>query len=402
MTKDNIVQNKPQTKFSNQNDSTINNGIRKKKDEGSELIKSSLTNLSKNSKDNIQKSKDNKFYVSQEINKGPWTPEENHIIFDYVKKFGEKNWNKCAEFIKNRTGKQCREHWKNCLNPNIKKGDWTLEEDLFIMIFYKRCHGSWRELIHLFENRTENSIKNRFFSELRKIAANELNINKKKSSKMDLNNLVKYLDKGIEVAKSNFMTKNKMSEEDFKNYLKKIENKLNNKRKDKKKKKKIINNNNYNNYNLLGKKREKNLNEKNKEIKMEEKVIEKKIKEEANESTKTSELSNHNLIKKEESKKENKEIKDNKIIKNEQYYGQDSSDESDDYNNINSFLEINQKNALNNSLNYLEQNEFENMEETFGNSEENFKESFKSYEPEYIRTNSDIISRLSKNYFFPL
>lgn len=400
MTKDNIVQNKPQTKFSNQNDSTINNGISKKKDEGSELIKSSSINVSKNTKDNIQKSKDNKFYVSQEINKGPWTPEENHIIFDYVKKFGEKNWNKCAEFIKNRTGKQCREHWKNCLNPNIKKGDWTLEEDLFIMIFYKRCHGSWRELIHLFENRTENSIKNRFFSELRKIAANELNINKKKSSKMDLNNLVKYLDKGIEVAKSNFMTKNKMSEEDFKNYLKKIENKLNNKRKDKKKKKKIINNND--NYNLLGKKREKNLNEKNKEIKIEEKVIEKKIKEEANESTKTSELSNHNLIKKEESKKENKEIKDNKIIKNEQYYGQDSSDESDDYNNINSFLEINQKNALNNSLNYLEQNEFENMEETFGNSEENFKESFKSYEPEYIRTNSDIISRLSKNYFFPL
>ena len=400
MTKDNIVQNKPQTKFSNQNDSTINNGISKKKDEGSELIKSSSINVSKNTKDNIQKSKDNKFYVSQEINKGPWTPEENYIIFDYVKKFGEKNWNKCAEFIKNRTGKQCREHWKNCLNPNIKKGDWTLEEDLFIMIFYKRCHGSWRELIHLFENRTENSIKNRFFSELRKIAANELNINKKKSSKMDLNNLVKYLDKGIEVAKSNFMTKNKMNEEDFKNYLKKIENKLNNKRKDKKKKKKIINNNDT--YNLLGKKREKNLNEKNKEIKMEEKVIEKKIKEEANESTKTSELSNHNLIKKEESKKENKEIKDNKIIKNEQYYGQDSSDESDDYNNINSFLEINQKNALNNSLNYLEQNEFENMEETFGNSEENFKESFKSYEPEYIRTNSDIISRLSKNYFFPL
>ena len=169
MTKDNIVQNKPQTKFSNQNDSTINNGISKKKDEGSELIKSSSINVSKNTKDNIQKSKDNKFYVSQEINKGPWTPEENYIIFDYVKKFGEKNWNKCAEFIKNRTGKQCREHWKNCLNPNIKKGDWTLEEDLFIMIFYKRCHGSWRELIHLFENRTENSIKNRFFSELKKV-----------------------------------------------------------------------------------------------------------------------------------------------------------------------------------------------------------------------------------------
>ena len=402
MTKTTQVENKIQNKSSNVDNETS-------QEEKTQKNKSQLINLSKYSNENNNISKEpnlkgiqneNKFYICQEINKGPWTPYEDNQLKKYVQIYGPKNWNKCAEFIKNRTGKQCREHWKNCLNPNIKKGDWTLEEDLFIMIFYKRCHGSWRELIHLFENRTENSIKNRFFSELRKIAANELNINKKKSSKMDLNNLVKYLDKGIEVAKSNFMTKNKMSEEDFKNYLKKIENKLNNKRKDKKKKKKIINNND--NYNLLGKKREKNLNEKNKEIKMEEKVIEKKIKEEANESTKTSELSNHNLIKKEESKKENKEIKDNKIIKNEQYYGQDSSDESDDYNNINSFLEINQKNALNNSLNYLEQNEFENMEETFGNSEENFKESFKSYEPEYIRTNSDIISRLSKNYFFPL
>ena len=410
MTRDILDENKNQKNFSNQKDCLINNEIKNKKNEESEFNKSSIINLAKYSKENIEISKEyfsrikipenNKFYISKEINKGPWSPKENNIIIEYVKQFGEKNWNKCAEFIMNRTGKQCREHWKNCLNPKIKKGEWTLEEDLFIMLFYKKCHGSWRELIHLFENRTENSIKNRFFSQLRKIAANDLNINKKRSSKMDLKNLIKYLEQGIEEAKNNFMSKNKMTEEDFKNYLKKIENKLNNKRKDKKKKKKIINNND--NYNLLGKKREKNLNEKNKEIKIEEKVIEKKIKEEANESTKTSELSNHNLIKKEESKKENKEIKDNKIIKNEQYYGQDSSDESDDYNNINSFLEINQKNALNNSLNYLEQNEFENMEETFGNSEENFKESFKSYEPEYIRTNSDIISRLSKNYFFPL
>ena len=38
---------------------------------------------------------------------------------------------------------------------------------------------------------------------------------------MDLKNLVKYLEQGIEEAKNNFMSKNKMTEEDFKNYLKK-------------------------------------------------------------------------------------------------------------------------------------------------------------------------------------
>lgn len=28
-----------------------------------------------------------------------------------------------------RTGKQCRERWQNHLRPNIKKGNWTIEEE---------------------------------------------------------------------------------------------------------------------------------------------------------------------------------------------------------------------------------------------------------------------------------
>ena len=409
MTRDILDENKNQKNFSNQKDCLINNEIKNKKNEESEFNKSSLINLAKYSKENIEISKDyfsrikipenNKFYISKEINKGPWSPKENNIIIEYVKQFGEKNWNKCAEFIMNRTGKQCREHWKNCLNPKIKKGEWTLEEDLFIMLFYKKCHGSWRELIHLFENRTENSIKNRFFSQLRKIAANDLNINKKRSSKMDLKNLIKYLEQGIEEAKNNFMTKNKMTEEDFKNYLKKIEIKLNNKRKEKKKKKKIINNNN-NKYNLLGKKREKNSSERKQEINIEEKKVEKNIKEETNESTKITELPNNNLNKEKELKKENKENNDKEKKIKELDYGQNLFEENEPFNNINSFLEIDPKTVFNNSFDSFELYDTENLEENLENSEENFKEFFQSTESEYIkRTTSDNISKIAKNYF---
>ena len=229
-------------------------------------------------------------------------------MVDYVKKFGAKKWNQCAEFIKNRTGKQCREHWKNCLNPEIKKGDWSLEEDLFIMIFYQKCHGSWKEMIHLFEDRTENSIKNRFFSQLRKIAANDLNYNnKKRSVKMDLKNLMKYLEQGIEEAKNNFMIDNKMNEDEFKNYIKKAEMKLNNKKKEKKRKKarisKKITIKNNNNYNLLGKKREKISTEINQEIIKEENLI--NIKPQSNETTKITDLTNH-IQNKELNKESNK------------------------------------------------------------------------------------------------
>ena len=233
----------------------------------------SMINLSKYKKENsniINESKiktntsENKFYISSEINKGPWTPHEDKLLIEYVKKYGPKKWNNCAEFLKNRTSKQCREHWKNCLDPKIKKGEWTPEEDLLLMVFYSKCKGSWRELIHYFNDRTENSIKNRFFSELRKIASNDpCKKEKKRSSKINLKNLLKYLEQGISEAKKNFMIINKMTEEQLNEHIKKIEIKILNKKKDKKRKKLQ----NYSNkYNLLGKKREKKSEEKNNKI----------------------------------------------------------------------------------------------------------------------------------------
>ena len=399
-----------QSNISNQNNYSSNDPNSKQKTISEKCMNQHpLINLSKNFSEISQPTKEllskknfleNKFYISQEINKGPWTQKENKILVEYVKNFGAKKWNQCAEFIKNRTGKQCREHWKNCLNPEIKKGDWGYDEDLFIMIFYQKCHGSWKEMIHLFEDRTENSIKNRFFSQLRKIAANDLNNNsKKRSVKMDLKNLMKYLEQGIEEAKNNFMTENKMNEEEYKNYIKKAEIKLNNKKKEKRRKKariskKIINKNN-NSYNLLGKKREKISPEKNLEIIKEENVN--NIKPQLTETTKNTDLTNQ--IQTKELNKESKEIKNNTNLK-------ENPDEESEEDNINNFLEMDENNVmdlLNNSFIYFDSNEDEKMEEPLGNSEKNFKEFFHNYEePKLERANSDLLSRIATgNYFFP-
>ena len=95
MTRDILDENKNQKNFSNQKDCLINNEIKNKKNEESEFNKSSIINLAKYSKENIEISKDyfsrikipenNKFYISKEINKGPWSPKENNIIIEYVK-----------------------------------------------------------------------------------------------------------------------------------------------------------------------------------------------------------------------------------------------------------------------------------------------------------------------------
>ena len=226
MTKSTQVENKIQNKSSNAENETS-------QEEKTQINKSQLINLSKYSNENNNISKEpnlkgiqneNKFYICQEINKGPWTPYEDNQLKKYVQIYGPKNWNKCAEFIKNRTGKQCREHWINCLNPEVKKGNWSPEEDLLIMILYKKCNGSWKDMIHYFKDRTENSIKNRFFSQLRKIAANNKSKkNKKRSSKINLDNLLIYLEQGIKEAKTLYKTENKLNDKELEDFLIKIE-----------------------------------------------------------------------------------------------------------------------------------------------------------------------------------
>ena len=307
----------------------------------------SMINLSQYKRENsniINESKiktntsDNKFYISSEINKGPWSPHEDKLLTEYVKKYGPKKWNNCAEFLKNRTSKQCREHWKNCLDPKIKKGEWTPEEDLLLMIFYSKCKGSWRELIHYFNDRTENSIKNRFFSELRKIASNDpCKKEKKRSSKINLKNLLKYLEQGIAEAKKNFMTINKMTEEQLNEHIKKIEIKILNKKKDKKRKKLQ----NYSNkYNLLGKKREKKSEEKNNN-KIDKQKINNNYPHNDNDILSNEKTKNINSVENSKNEKNNNQTQINNH--NNQNKNDTNPEEDEDMNNINinNFLEIN-------------------------------------------------------------
>ena len=42
---------------------------------------------------------------------------------------GITKWSEIASRIPGRIGKQCRERWFNHLDPMIKKGGWSAEED---------------------------------------------------------------------------------------------------------------------------------------------------------------------------------------------------------------------------------------------------------------------------------
>ena len=100
--------------------------------------------------------------------KGPWTSSEDAILVNWVRKEGPTKWTQCAEMIPGRSGKQCRERWFNTLDPSVKKGDWQEEEDKTIFRLYKELGAKWKEMMKYLPGRTDNSIKNRFYSTIRK------------------------------------------------------------------------------------------------------------------------------------------------------------------------------------------------------------------------------------------
>ena len=210
---------KKESKFSVNKLNSID--IRNKEISEEKIKKRNTIQVGKNQKYNVRSR------TRQGFKKGQWTIQEDKLLEQWIKENGPRKWNQCGRFIQGRSGKQCREHWNNCLNPELIKGEWTSEEDFLIMYFYEQCNGSWKKIIPLFNGRTENSIKNRFFSQLRKIATKNMSIDKRKDcSKIKLEELKKYLNKANSEAKKELVNNMKMNEEEFKNYIDKMKMKI--------------------------------------------------------------------------------------------------------------------------------------------------------------------------------
>lgn len=77
-----------------------------------------------------------------------------------VSELGQGRWSDVATYFPGRVGKQCRERWCNQLDPSIKTGKWSEEEERMLIAAHRRYSNRWSEIARELPGRPENSIKN--------------------------------------------------------------------------------------------------------------------------------------------------------------------------------------------------------------------------------------------------
>ncbi|GMJ14652.1 MYB-like 102, A. THALIANA MYB 4 [Hibiscus trionum] len=104
------------------------------------------------------------------LKKGPWTPEEDQKLIDYIQKHGYGNWRTLPKNAGlQRCGKSCRLRWTNYLRPDIKRGRFSFEEEEVIIQLHSILGNKWSAIAARLPGRTDNEIKNYWNTHIRKI-----------------------------------------------------------------------------------------------------------------------------------------------------------------------------------------------------------------------------------------
>ncbi|XP_061340583.1 transcription factor MYB53-like [Gastrolobium bilobum] len=103
------------------------------------------------------------------LKKGPWTPEEDSILMNYIQKHGHGSWRALPKLAGlNRCGKSCRLRWTNYLRPDIKRGKFSEEEEQVIINLHGALGNKWSAIAGHLPGRTDNEIKNFWNTHLKK------------------------------------------------------------------------------------------------------------------------------------------------------------------------------------------------------------------------------------------
>lgn len=108
--------------------------------------------------------------------KGKWTAEEDEFILNSVALMERPyNWREVAGKGNERFGRQRRsaqeysKRWHFLANAEGTKEPWSRHEELRLILGHNRFKNKWRDISSILKGRSNNTIKNKFYSIFRKV-----------------------------------------------------------------------------------------------------------------------------------------------------------------------------------------------------------------------------------------
>jgi hypothetical protein len=105
------------------------------------------------------------YVLDPKLRKGSWTVEEDRQIIEWVRIHGTKDWNGLIKSsLSQRTAKQCRERWTNQLESVDRDKRWTPDEDEELIRLHTKFGNQWSKIASEMNGKTNNQVKNRWYS----------------------------------------------------------------------------------------------------------------------------------------------------------------------------------------------------------------------------------------------